>query len=60
MPSCELHLAIITNKNFQMKAMSINKNSKLVQWIKRIGFWGFLFFLGKGLVWLALGYFLVK
>jgi hypothetical protein len=22
-------------------------------WIKRIGFWGFLFFLVKGLLWLA-------
>ncbi len=29
-------------------------------WIKRIGFWGFLFFLIKGLVWLAVGYFIVK
>jgi hypothetical protein len=22
-------------------------------WIKRLGFWGFLFFLVKGLLWLA-------
>jgi len=38
-----------------------NKNkSKLTTWIKRIGFWGFLFFLIKGLVWLAVGYFIIK
>jgi hypothetical protein len=23
-------------------------------WIKRLGFWGFLFFLVKGLLWLAI------
>jgi hypothetical protein len=31
-----------------------------VKWIKRIGFWGFIFFLLKGLLWLALGYFVFK
>jgi hypothetical protein len=41
-----------------MKALVANKN--LVRWFKKFGFWGFLFFLGKGLVWLALGYFIVK
>ena len=25
---------------------------KLAIWIKRLGFWGFLFFLVKGLLWL--------
>lgn len=25
---------------------------KLVTWIKRLGFWGFLLFLFKGLLWL--------
>jgi hypothetical protein len=25
---------------------------KTVIWIKRLGFWGFLFFLVKGLLWL--------
>ncbi len=29
-------------------------------WIKRLGFWGFLFFLVKGLFWLALFFFAVK
>ncbi len=33
---------------------------KLKKWVKKLGFWGFLFFLVKGLVWLALGYFIVK
>jgi len=25
---------------------------KVTRWIKRLGFWGFLFFLVKGLLWL--------
>jgi hypothetical protein len=25
---------------------------KVADWIKRLGFWGFLFFLVKGLLWL--------
>ena len=41
--------------------MVVEKNKKsLITWIKRIGFWGFLFFLVKGLVWLAVGYFVLK
>lgn len=32
------------------------KKKSLMAWIKKLGFWGFLFFLVKGLVWLALGY----
>ena len=30
-------------------------DSKLIKWLKKIGFWGFMFFLIKGLVWLAIG-----
>lgn len=30
--------------------------AKLLPWVKRIGIWGFLFFLAKGLLWLILGY----
>lgn len=26
--------------------------SKILTWIKRLGFWGFMFFLVKGLLWL--------
>lgn len=40
--------------------METQKNKKLIAWIKRLGFWGFMFFLLKGLFWLALGYFIVK
>jgi len=40
--------------------MNAEKVEKLKKWIKKIGFWGFLFFLAKGLVWLAVGYFIVK
>jgi hypothetical protein len=36
------------------------KQSRLMLWLKRLGFAGFLFFLIKGLVWLALAYFIVK
>lgn len=36
----------------------IMKNSNIVKWVKRIGFWGFLFFLVKGLAWLVVGYWL--
>jgi hypothetical protein len=38
--------------------MSLNK-TKAVKWIKRVGFWGFLFFLGKGIIWLLVGYFIL-
>lgn len=27
-------------------------NGKIKIWIKRLGFWGFMFFLVKGLLWL--------
>ena len=41
--------------------ITAEKNKKsLATWIKRIGFWGFLFFLIKGLVWIAVGYFVMK
>ncbi len=36
------------------------KGARLKMWLKRIGFVGFLFFLLKGLVWLAAAYFIVK
>jgi hypothetical protein len=32
-------------------------NEKLLKWIKGIGLIAFLFFLGKGLVWIAIFYF---
>jgi hypothetical protein len=36
------------------------RKQKIFTWIKRLGFWGFLFFLLKGLVWLALGYWVFR
>lgn len=39
----------------------VKKNKKsIITWVKKIGFWGFMFFLIKGLVWIAVGYFIVK
>jgi len=37
-----------------------SKKDIFIKWIKRIGIWGFLFFLVKGLIWLALGYWVFK
>jgi len=30
------------------------ESAKAKTWIKRLGFWGLLFFLAKGLLWLAI------
>lgn len=35
-------------------------NGKLAKWLKKLGFWGFMFFLAKGLVWLVVGYMAVS
>lgn len=35
-------------------------NDKIKQWLKRIGVLGFCFFLGKGLVWIAVFMGLIK
>lgn len=40
--------------------LSVNKKTALLKWLKKIGIWGFLFFLAKGLVWLAVGYWIIK
>ncbi|WP_196938522.1 alanyl-tRNA synthetase [Sphingobacterium pedocola] len=36
------------------------KSSKLRLWLKRVGVGAFLFFLAKGLVWLAVFFFFAK
>lgn len=36
------------------------RKAAIVKWLKRVGVWGFLFFLIKGLLWLALGYWVLK
>lgn len=38
---------------------AVVRESKFLKWLRKLGFWGFMFFLVKGLVWLALGYFAV-
>jgi hypothetical protein len=40
--------------------MNPEKKEKFKIWIKKLGLWGFMFFLVKGLVWLAIGYYIVK
>lgn len=39
---------------------AVQKQNKLMKWVKKLGFWGFIFFLAKGIAWLLLGYFVVK
>jgi len=34
----------------------LSRNRKIIRWFKRIGVLGFLFFLAKGLVWIAILY----
>jgi hypothetical protein len=34
--------------------------SQLLKWVRKIGFWGFLFFLAKGLIWIVIGYVIVN
>jgi hypothetical protein len=36
------------------------QNTKLKTWLKKVGVWGFLFFLAKGIVWLLVGYFALR
>ncbi|WEK34189.1 MAG: alanyl-tRNA synthetase [Candidatus Pseudobacter hemicellulosilyticus] len=43
-----------------METITITRKQKAVKWLKRIGFWGFLFFLIKGLVWLAIFWWIAK
>lgn len=44
----------------QMEDNMSEKKATLIKWLKKIGIWGFLFFLAKGLVWLALAYWAIK
>ncbi len=39
---------------------AVQKQGKLLKWLRKLGFWGFLFFLAKGIVWLLIGYFVVR
>jgi hypothetical protein len=39
---------------------STDKKAAVRKWLKQFGIWGFLFFLVKGLIWLAVGYWVLK
>ncbi|MGV3765150.1 MAG: alanyl-tRNA synthetase [Chitinophagaceae bacterium] len=43
-----------------MNTTNTPRKEKIIRWVKKLGFWGFLFFLVKGLIWLALGYWVFK
>lgn len=43
-----------------MEQNNTTAKNKTMLWLKRLGFWGFVFFLLKGLAWLAVGYWMVK
>ncbi|MFB6456153.1 hypothetical protein ACE38W_12850 [Chitinophaga sp. Hz27] len=36
------------------------RKEKIYLWLKRLGFWGFMFFLIKGLLWLVFFYWVAK
>lgn len=40
--------------------MNQEKKALIIKWFRKVGFWGFMFFLVKGLLWLAFGYWIVK
>ena len=43
-----------------MEEQKVANKSKWKLWLKRIGFWGFMFFLVKGLLWIAVFAGLIK
>lgn len=45
--ACHFLIVIVSSHNAAERSMSVKS------WIKRMGFWGFLFFLVKGLLWLT-------
>jgi len=40
--------------------MKTQKIEKFKKWSTKFGLWAFTFFFVKGLVWLVLGYFIIK
>lgn len=62
----QTYFTIILFKDFVYFYSIMNEDKKdskkdiFLKWIRRMGVWGFLFFLVKGLIWLALGYWAVK
>ncbi len=43
-----------------MSTQQLSFQQKMLKWLRKVGFWGFMFFLVKGLVWLVVGYWIVK
>ena len=39
---------------------TITRKQAIIKWIKKLGFWGFMFFLIKGLIWLVLAWWIAK
>jgi hypothetical protein len=54
------------NQSYELTSFNVmttntsEKKAALLKWLKKVGVWGFLFFLVKGLVWLAVGYYALK
>ena len=48
-----MFLSLVLSSLNIIHRMGLNKN-KIMPWLKRLGLAGFLFFLIKGLVWLAI------
>jgi hypothetical protein len=40
--------------------LTTRKKQRVIAWLKRLGFWGFVFFLVKGLIWLAVLFLAIK
>ncbi len=45
---------------FYFCSMESKTKSNFKVWLKKVGIAGFLFFLIKGIVWLVIGYFIMK
>ena len=43
-----------------MSTANLTRKQQTIAWLKRIGVAGFLFFLVKGIIWLVLGYLVLK
>jgi len=43
-----------------MKLVQTRAKPNLIKWIRKLGVVGFLFFLVKGLAWLAITYFIIR
>jgi hypothetical protein len=51
---------LLFNYFYGVETNQQSKTTRWKAWLKKLGFIGFLFFLLKGLVWLAIGYFIIR